>query len=247
MKQLIIVLALTMFSPLCSYAVVDTLKSSSEIEDVLIYNYEDCLSETQGEDCRRFNAGGTTNLSVGTTNLDKKRVFFQFPGWNDTLPDSSKLMLYCKGESDTLDRTLFCYPVTRQWYEGTEVAFNVGDYPDPDSGVTWNHAYLDDGDADSVNWTSPGGDYVTDVACTLVVTNTGQYFSVDNFNRILNYWDTSGTNYGCIIINQDVFPTKTSMKTFESSEGAGNQLPLLVLYYPTTDSHSHRRRRILMR
>jgi hypothetical protein len=136
------------------------------------------------------------------------------------------------------------YPVISRFFEGTEAAFNVGDYPDPDSGATWYHSWLDVGDNDSSTWSTAGGDYATDVVCTMTVTDTGQYFAFEHFNRILDYWDTSGNNYGIILVNENAFPGNTSMKSFEASEGDSAKEPLVVLYYSDT-RRLWRRRRIL--
>ncbi len=211
---------------------VDTLKGTSDIEDCIIYSWEDCNVEIADEDCRRYNSGLISNLSVGNSGVMwQRRSLIMLPGWNDTLPDSSKLLLYCKTEADANDRKIFLYPVTKQIFEGSEIAYNLGDYPDPDSGATWNHSWLDVGDGDSSNWSSPGGDYTTAVACTTTITGTGQYFSFDNFNRILAYWDTSGNDYGCILINEGAFPANTSMKTFGTTEGDSSKWPVVILYY----------------
>jgi hypothetical protein len=211
---------------------VDTLKGTADIEDCIIYSWENCNGEIVGEDCRRYNAGAVTNLQVGNSDVSReRRALIIFPGWDGTMPDSSKLLLYCKGEADTYDRRIFLYPVTKKFFEGTELSYNLGDYPDPDSGATWNHAWLDVGDRDSSNWATPGGDYTTAVACTTFVTGTKQYFAFDHFNRILNYWDTSGNRYGVILINENAFPANTSMKTFGTTEGDNTQWPLLLLYY----------------
>ncbi len=213
-------------------AAVDTLKGTAVIEDGTIYSWEDCNAEIVGEDCRRYNAGGTTHLQVGSSAAGRdRRALFRLPGWNGVVPDSSHLLLYCKAETDTLDRKIFLYPLTRQFIEGTELAYNIGDYPSPDSGVTWFHAWLDVGDGDSLNWSSAGGDYTTAVACTITVSGVDRYVSCTTFNRILTYWDTSGQAYGFILVNQNAFPANTSMKTFGSTEGSSSQVPMVVLYF----------------
>lgn len=214
-------------------AAVDTLRGTSAIEDGIIYSWANCNIDVTGEDCRRYNAGAITYIQIGAAEAgEERRALLRVPGFNGVLPDSSKLLLYCFGEVDAGDRKIFAYPVTRRFFEGTELAYNIGDYPNPDSGVTWNHAYLDVGAGDSSNWTSPGGDYTTAVACTMIVTDTGQYFAFNKFNRILNYWDTSGNDFGCILINQNAFPANTSMKTFRSTEGDTIRDPMVLLYYP---------------
>lgn len=226
-------LAFAILVPACAVvAAVDTLKGTWDIEDCIIYSWENCNSEITGEDCRRYNAGSITNLQVGISGTNReRRALFILPGWNGTMPDSSKLLLYHKGGADTVARKIFLYPVTTQFFEGTELAYNLGDYPDPDSGATWNHAWLDVGDGDSSNWSSSGGDYTTGVSCTLLVNDTGTYLTFDDFNRILNYWDTSGNDYGFILINENVFPSKTSLKTFGTTEGDSSKAPVVILYY----------------
>ena len=226
-----IILGLTALA--CSSpAAVDTLKGTSDIEDCIIYSYANCNDEIQGEDCRRYNAGSITNLQVGISGVGaERRALLKIPGWDETIPDSSKLMLYLKGEVDATDRKIFLYPVTTPFFEGSELSWNLGNYPDPDSGATWYHAWLDVGDGDSSNWSSPGGDYTTAIACTLLANDTGTYLSFDGFNRILNYWDTSGNNYGFILINQNVFPVNTSMKNFGTTEGDSSKVPMVLLYY----------------
>ncbi len=222
-------------------AAVDTLKDTTEIEDCVIYAFSNCNPEVFGEDCRRYNSGGVTSLTCGNTRPDNlRRILLAVPGYDGSPPDSAELLLFCHSESDTLDRRLFAYPLTREFYEGSEVLFGIGNYPDPDSGATWNHAWLDDGDNDSLSWVTPGGDFTTEVACTVTITGTGSYFGFRHFDRILNYWDTSGHDYGCIIVNENAEPASTSNKTFRSSEYGGNQ-PLLVLYH--ADDISTRRRR----
>lgn len=227
-------------------AAVDTLKGTANIEETIIYSWEDCNPEVSGEDCRRYNAGNVVNIGCGNTGPSyERRLLFMTPGWDETIPDSSELKLYSHLEIDTTDRDIFLYPLTTRFYEGNENAYNRGDYPNPDSGATWNHAYLDVGDGDSTDWSSAGGDYTTGIACTTTVTGTGVYFSFRNFNRILNYWDTSGKNYGFILINENVFPSNISQKTFKSSEG--DSIPLVLLYTAGGggDGVNPRRRRII--
>lgn len=214
-------------------AAVDTLKGTLDVEDCIIYSWADCNSEIYDEDCRRYNAGSITNLQVGISGPGwERRALLKLPGWDEKMPDSSKLLLYLKGEADATDRRIFLYPVTTPFFEGSELSWNLGDYPDPDSGATWYHAWLDVGDGDSSNWSSSGGDYTTAVACTLWANDTGVYLSFDGFNSILNYWDTSGNAYGFILINENAFPANTSMKNFGTTEGDISKVPMVILYYP---------------
>ena len=227
---------------------VDTLKDTSDVEDCLIYSYSNCDPEETDEDCRRFNAGRVINMGIGNGGCcDEQRVVFKLPGWNDTIPDSSELKIYCHLQSGILSRQLIAYPLTRETFEGSENKHILGDYPDPDSGATWLHAYLDVGD--SVSWTSAGGDYTTAVACSVNITGTGQYFTMRNFNRILTYWDTSGTHYGFMLVNSNNPPVNLSKKVIKSSEGGVGYYPLVLLY--TADSTQAMRRsqtvRLLLR
>ncbi len=227
-----------------SRAGVDTLKGTEEIEDGIIYSWADCNAEWGGEDCRRYNSGAITNLQVGINGAAKeRRALVKLPGWDRVVPDSSTLLLYYKGGADTMERTIFLYPVTTQFFEGSEFDNNLGNYPDEDSGVTWYHAYLDEGDGDSVNWTNPGGDYITAVACTVTVSDT-HYYEIGDFNRILNYWDTSGNDYGFILINENAFPANSSIKTFGTTEGDTVRDPIVLLFYPS--EMTGRRRQIVM-
>lgn len=213
-------------------AAVDTLKGTSDIEDCIIYSWTSCNPDADFEECRRYNAGSITNLQVGLSGVTReRRALLKLPGWDGTVPDSSKLLLYHKGGTDALDRTIFLYPVTTQFFEGSEFWWNLGNYPDPDSGATWWHAWLDVGDGDSSNWSNAGGDYTTALACTLLADDTATYLSFDDFNRILNYWDTSGNAYGFILINENAFPGNTSMKVFGTTEGDSVKVPMVVLYY----------------
>ena len=226
---------------------VDTLKDSTDVEDCLIYSYENCDAEETGENCRRFNGGGVLNMGVGNYgSTDEKRVLFKLPGWNDTIPDSSELKVYCYLQSSILPRYLIACPLTRETFEGTENLHNLGYYPDPDSGGTWLHAYLDVGDADSVNWSNPGGDYTTAVACSVNITGIGQYFTMKNFNRILNYWDTSGSNYGFILINANNVPASSSQKIIKSSESGSDYYPLVLLYTADSSVQSVRRSQVVL-
>jgi len=243
MKVLLILILLLV--PGVILAEVDTLKGTDNIEDCTIYSYANCDTETSSEDCQRYNSGGIVQLRIGNTFTDSHRGLLRIPGWDHTVPDSSKFMLYCIYESDAIDRKFFLYPLTTQFFEGTETEALIGNYPDPDSGATWNHAWLDIGDSDSLNWSTAGGDYCTDVACTATVTGIGQYFSFNNFNRILNFWDTSGNDYGFIIINENAFPANATLKTFKTSEGSSSQYPLLLLYTGETVEKSIHRRRLL--
>lgn len=221
---------------------VDTLRDTTEIEDCSIYAFSNCNPEVFGEECRRYNSGGTTSLTCGNTRTDNlRRILLAVPGYDGNPPDSAELLLYCHSESDTLDRRLFVYPLTRLFCEGSEAAFGIGDYPNPDSGATWNHAWLDDGDHDSLVWFNPGGDYTTAVACTAIVSGTGGYYGFSHFERLLAYWDSSGHNYGAVVVNENAEPAGTSNKTFWSSESATNQ-PLILLYYPDSSMSIRRRR-----
>lgn len=175
---------------------------------------------------------------------EEKRALLFLPGWDEALPDSSRFGIFCILETDANDRKIFLYPLTTEAFVGTESSYNIGDYPEPDSGATWNHAYLDVGDGDSANWSTPGGDYTTGVACTALVTGTSQYFFFENFNRILNYWDTSGTNYGFVLTNENAFPSQSSLKTFRTTKGPDSTMPFAILYYPDSSQLSLRRRRI---
>jgi len=223
---------------------VDTLKDTSDIEDCLIYSYANCDPEETGEDCTRFNGGRVINMGVGNGGCcDELRVVFKLPGWNDTIPDSSELKVYCYIQSGILARQLIAYPLTKETFEGSENKHNLGDYPDPDSGATWLHAYLDVGDGDSVSWTSAGGDYNTAVACSVNVTGTGQYFTMKNFNRMLTYWDTSGSNYGFMLVNSNDPPVNLSRKVIKSSESGAGYYPLLLLY--TADTTQVRRSKVV--
>jgi len=225
-------LVLTAIGPIGAVgAGVDTLKDTADFDDCLIYSNSDCDPEETGEDCRRFNGGRVVNMGVGYYGSSaERRVLFKLPGWNDSVPDSSELKVYCYVQSSVLSRYLIAYPLTHETFEGTENRHNLGYYPDPDSGGTWLHAYLDVGDADSVLWSSPGGDYTTAVACSVQITGTGQYFTMRNFNRILDYWDTSGTNYGFILVNDNGEPAVNSQKVIKSSESGAGYYPLLLLY-----------------
>ncbi|MFH1688573.1 MAG: hypothetical protein ABIE70_13770 [bacterium] len=228
------------------YSAVDTLRDTSQVQDAVIYSWESCNPEVYGEDCRRYNGGGLINMGVGKSGgIAEIRALFALPGWNDTVPDSAELLVYCHVESDTVDRELYLYPVTTQFYEGTESAFWLGNYPDPDSGVTWHHAWLDDGDHDSLNWTTAGGDYTTGVACTTLITGTGAYFSFGHFERILNYWDTSGNDFGFIIINANAVPSSTSKKVIKSSEAGSGYAPLVIMYQSEPAGPRGRRRLML--
>jgi hypothetical protein len=220
---------------------VDTLKDTSDIEDCLLYSYVNCDPEVTGEDCQRFNGGRVLNMGVGNgVCCDELRVVFKLPGWNDTISDSSELKVYCYLQSNFLSRQLIAYPLTRETFEGSENTHNLGDYPDPDSGATWLHAYLDVGAGDSVSWTSAGGDYTTAVACSVNITGTGQYYTMRNFNRMLTYWDTSGANYGFMLVNSNGVPVNLSRKVIKSSESGAGYYPLLLLY--TADSTQVMRR-----
>ncbi len=227
-----------------SAVVVDTLKGTSDVQDCTIYNYTGCDGERPGENCQRYNAGNIYNLGTGGIGgfNKKRRTLIMLPGWDGTVPDSSEFKVWCKLEASTTDFTMLLYPVTTQWYEGEEVTAGIGDFPDPDSGATWLHAYLDVGDGDSVNWTSSGGDYLTDIACSTTITDTGQYFTFSNFNRILNYWDTSGSNYGFILMMTGL-PANTNDKVIRSTKYADTTTPIAILYSTGSDAQPSRRRR----
>ena len=243
MKNLfLLIIVIFIIRPIVGSASVDTLKDTSDVYDCIIYGYEGCVSELTGENCKRYNGGNVVNLSVGNASVGlESRILFSFPGWDGTMPDSAIFEIYCYLESDNYDRKIFLYPITKQIYEGTENGYNIGGYPNPDSGATWNHAWLDVGDSDSLNWSSSGGDYILTVACTTTITNSSQYFRFNNFERILNYWDSSDNNYGIILINENAFPANASEKTIRSSEGPSSTIPLMLMYF--TDSVTVSRRR----
>ncbi len=225
--------------------VVDTLQDTSEVNDAIIYNYENCTSELQGEDCRRFNGGRVINMGIGSVGIGaNRRVLISFPGWDGSVPDSAFLDVYCSGENDALDRKFFVYPLTTAFIEGTEATYGVGDYPYPDSGTTWNHSWLDVGDSDSLSWNTAGSDYTTAVACTTTITQTGQYFRFNSFERIINYWDTSGNDYGIVLVNENAFPINSTAKIIKSSEAGLSFAPLLILYNPSESAGPYRRRSV---
>ena len=185
MHRLCLILLLLANSATC--AGVDTLRSVAAVDDATMYNYLDCTSEVSGENCRRYNTGAVPELRVGTQDIDDHRIVMRFPGWDRTMPDSAMLELTCTMSDDNEPRRIFVYPLTRRFFEGTESG--AGAYPEPDSGVTWNHAWLDVGDLDSLPWTTPGGDYSTTVACTAIVSSPGVY-RVRAFHRILSWWNS---------------------------------------------------------
>ncbi|MDF1544478.1 MAG: hypothetical protein P1R58_05180 [bacterium] len=239
----LVLLFLILYCP--ARGMVDTLRDTSEINDALIFDYENCTSELQGEDCRRFNGGKVINLGVGTVSVGaQRRALFSWPGWDGSVPDSAFFEVYISSENDTQDRKLFVYPLTTAFIEGTESTYGIGNYPDPDSGVTWNHAWLDDGDSDSLNWSSAGSDFTTAIACTTVVTQAGQYFRFDNFERIIQYWDSTGNDYGVVLVNENAFPGNSTAKVIKSSEAGAPWGPLLILYGPSAESISYRRRQV---
>lgn len=239
MKRLILPVTLLLFVRPAS-AAVDTLKDTTSIHDTGIHSYADCAYEIVGENCIRFNAGGSDELWVGNDASREQRALMAFPGWDGALPDSSKLMLYCCDQRDALTRRVFAYPLTRPFIEGSET--DRGAEPEPDSGATWLHAFLDVGDLDSLLWTTPGGDYTTAVACTATVTDTGQYFAVERFDRLLAYWDSTGAFPGCVLVNEQAFPANASGKTFSASEDSAGNVPLLILHYPDSITTLYRRR-----
>ncbi len=234
---------------LCSQVVLgaaDTLRDTSDIDDAFIYSWEGCNPEVYGEDCRRYNAGGVINATVGkTAGIKWSRLLCALPGWDGEVPDSAVFKVYCKYETDALDRRIMAYPLTRAFVEGTEFDYVIGNYPNPDSGATWLHAYLDDGDGDSLLWSTAGGDYTTAIACTTTITGTGQYFSFDHFRRLLNYFDTSGNNHGFILINEDAAPSSSSGKVLRASEGEASTQPLLILYEYEASGTPKRRGRLI--
>ncbi len=215
--------------------------------DAVIYSWSDCNGEVTGEDCRRYNGGGVYNMGVGLLgSAQDRRILFRLTGWDGVVPDSSEFKVYCYVQSSILQRRIFLYPLTTPFIAGNEAAYGLGDYPNPDSGVTWLHRYLDTGDGDSLLWNNAGGDYTTMVACTTMINGTGQYFSFRNFNRILTYWDTGGANYGFILINQNELPVNLSAKILKSSESGPGYYPLLLLYTGDSVTTSPRRRRCVI-
>jgi len=224
----------------------DTLRDTSDIDDTFIYSWEACNPEIYGENCRRFNAGKVVSAYVGkTVGVREYRMLLDLPGWDGDVPDSAVFKVYCAYESDVQDRRIMAYPLTQAFIEGTENDYSIGNYPNPDSGATWLHAYLDDGDHDSVSWTTAGGDYTTAIACTTTITGTGQYHSFDHFRRLLNYFDTSGNDYGFILVNENASPSFTSGKVLRSSEGVDSTRPLLIQYDYETSGMPTRRGRLL--
>lgn len=232
-RTILTIICLLITAGLPASAAVDTLKGPSQIEDCVIYSYENCNPEILGENCRRYNAGGIINLGIGTTGpMRERRALFRLPAWDGTIPDSARFDLFCYVESDTIDRKLLLYPLATPFFEGCERAYNLGGYPQDDSGATWLHAYLDVGEPDSLVWTSPGADFTTAVACTTVVDGPGRYCSFRHFNRILQYWDSTGKNFGFIVVNENAEPSSKTNKVVKSSEAALDIAPRLILYLP---------------
>jgi len=243
MRLLLIIWLLVVSCPASSEARVDTIKGAANVEDALIYGYPTCDPEAYLEDCRRYNAGGVGRLSVGEDGIDECRGLISLPGWDGLMPDSSTLLLYCCEEADAADRRVFLYPLSRSFIVGTENVNDVGAYPVSDSGVTWNHAWLDIGDADSLLWDNPGGDFQLAPACTTVVTSSGAVCAFRGFNRVLQYWDTTAGPNAVILIGAQEFPVNTSRKTFVSTEGVAAYRPALLLYHTDSTVAGSRRRR----
>jgi len=213
-------------------AAVDTLRDTSDVVDAVIYSWSDCNPETVGEDCRRYNGGRVVNMGVGNQGFDlERRIVVSLPGWDGTVPDSSHFLIYCYTQLNSTPRNILMYPLTSPFLEGNESAYGLGDYPDPDSGATWMHRYLDYGQADSASWETPGGDYTTSVGCTTLVDKTGRYFAFREFNRILEYWDSTGHSYGFILINENLFPSGTSNKVIKSSEAGQYYWPMVLMFH----------------
>ena len=247
MRAALVLIVLALFPFSRAHAAVDTLKGTSDMVDAVIYSWSDCNSEVTGENCLRYNGGGVYNMGVGLLGSSQdRRVVCRITGWSGALPDSSEFKVYCYVQSGVLQRRLFLYPLTSPFLVGDEAAYGIGDYPDPDSGVTWLHRYLDAGDGDSLLWDNPGGDYTTQVACTTMINGTGRYFSFRNFNRILEYWDSSGANYGFILVNESAFPYNLSAKILKSSESGPGFYPLLILYSADSAGSAIGRRRRLV-
>ncbi len=237
------VLVLILARPALSF--VDTLRGESEIEDATLYGYTNCDLERQFEDCRRYNSGSAPALKIGNADLGSHVAVMRFPTLAGDMPDSAALLLYCVEERDTVDRRLFAYPLVRDFIEGDESMNYIGNYPKPDSGVTWRHAYLDVGDLDSLNWTQPGGDYTIAVACTAVVSDTDAWCRFGNFERLLQFWDTSGYFPGICIVNENVFPINNSLKTMATTEEQSEVRPILLRYYPHIVEFFRRRRLLI--
>ncbi len=173
----------------------------------------------------------------------ERRAVIALIDFDGDLPDSARLELYCFREGDAADRRVFAYPLTAPFVEGTEFDYGYGNYPDPDSGVTWYHSYIDVGDADSSLWGEAGGDFTTAIACTAIVSDTDCWVGFDHFERMLAWWDSTGMPYGCILVNENVFPTNTTQKSFYASESSGGLGPRVVLYYRDAGATDWRRRR----
>lgn len=142
--------------------------------------------------------------------------------------DSVRLHLW-QSRANAPSTVLRAFRLEADWGEGTSNASGqegagasatMGD-------ATWNHRFFD-----NVNWTSPGGDFVSPASAEIIVDNNGPYMfesSAALVADVQGWLDNPDSNFGWILLADE---SATSARRFNSRENPNvDQRPMLEIEY----------------
>ncbi|MDP1675762.1 MAG: DNRLRE domain-containing protein [Bacteroidota bacterium] len=204
----------------------ETLTVTASKDNTLYQDPEGLLSNGAGT----YLFAGRTNQAAN--NLRRAVVKFDLTGklpGNATIT-SAKLKMNLSKNADG-ESNINVHKLTADWGEGTsDASANEG------SGVsattndaTWKHRFFS-----SQNWTTPGGDYVTQPSAANIVDVLGTCEWTDALllNDVKAWVSAPATNFGWILIGNE---SVKSSKRFDSREiaTAANR-PQLIIQYTTS-------------
>jgi hypothetical protein len=155
------------------------------------------------EDLRAGNTSGETNFN--TLILDSNISTID----SENTIVSAKLQIYITDSFGNSNITLRAYQATSSWTE---------------SQATWNNK------TDSSTWTTPGGDYTTELGSVEITNQTGLYYNITITQAVREWVNTTSPNYGIIIAAPNTIAGNYTY--FASSEGTTpNQRPKIIIEY----------------
>jgi len=189
-------------------------------------------------------SNGQGDIFVGRTNQDGsapaeksiRRGLIQFDLTGSLIPAGSIInsvslkMVDVQGLNS--NRTIELHRALATWGEGDSFfAGGVGDDPEPND-VTWLHRFYNDA---TKLWTTPGGDWDSQVSASTIVTAGPQlqsfvWSSPQMVADVQNWLDHPASNFGWFILGDE--STGQTAKRFRSGEATNaNERPVLEITY----------------
>ncbi len=173
----------------------------------------------------------------------KRRVLLKFDLTgkipSGAVVESAKVVIHVtKVKSDVMHPATLSH-VSADWGEGTSNGGQTGNGAAATTGdATWIHRVFN-----SVNWTTPGGDFSASASSAVQIGPIGVYTfnsTTDMVNDVQGWLGNASTNFGWILIGNESVPQ--SMKVFSSHEDtvAGNR-PVLIVKYSVPNMVMQRR------